>query len=168
MGLIQNDSPANPALLHGKGKFYKWRVFVVAFIAYASLHAVRTSWGSVKPGVHRDLGWENSFLGTLDMLFLIFYGFGLLGSGIIGDYVNRRRFLTVGMLMAFMGYLVMGIAGLTHSVSKLLIAAAFSFNGLGESTVQNIIKTIANNLLYKYRDGQVTWQCWEFGLQGKI
>ena len=40
----------------------------------------------------------NVFLGELDFLFLLAYGIGLYGSGVIGDRVNLRYMLAFGIM----------------------------------------------------------------------
>lgn len=125
--LLSLDSP--------EGKAIKRRVFIVSYLSYASLHAVRTSWAYVKPDVSRDLDWSMIFIGNLDMLFLLSYGLGLFINGTIGDYLNRRRFLATGMYMAFAGYFVMALAGSLQSINGWFMRLAFAFNGFGESTV---------------------------------
>lgn len=120
---------------NNKSKRFRWRVFFAAYLAYASLHALRSSWGSIKPHVGTDMGWSNTFLGALDTVFLIIYGFGLLICGILGDYFNKRYLLCIGMFVAFLGYLAIGVAGWLQKMSKVFIVFAFAINGLGESSV---------------------------------
>ena len=57
-----------PGLKTCRGRFFKWRIFVVAYIGYACLHSLKSSWGASKPHVNEYLKWNFSFLGTLDLL----------------------------------------------------------------------------------------------------
>lgn len=124
-----------PALKTCRGRFFKWRVFVVAYLGYACLHSLRSSWGSVKPHVRDDLHWDMSFLGTLDFIFLMVYGIGIMFWGAIGDKSNKRYSLCIGMSIAFCGYIVIAITGWTQVLNQAIMIVAFSVSGIGESAV---------------------------------
>lgn len=121
-----------------KGK-YRWMVFVTAYVAFASNHVLRSSWGSIKPLMGKDLLWNDAFMGILDFIFMFVYGVGLILNGIIGDYCNRRYLIAIGMLVALLGYITIGIAGWLQRISQVVLVLAFAINGLGQSTVYSFI-----------------------------
>ena len=50
----------------------KWRIFLLTFASYALIHAVRTSWSSLKYSLNsQPFGFSPVFLGALDMFVLL-------------------------------------------------------------------------------------------------
>ncbi|CAL5374289.1 unnamed protein product [Camellia sinensis] len=104
--------------------FYRFSVLLITFIAYASFHASRKPPSIVKsvlgPEIRPqnttslqfddnpfeiDTGWAPfngsdgaHRLGELDLTFLLAYSVGMYFSGHIGDRIDLRLFLTIGMM----------------------------------------------------------------------
>ncbi|XP_059635245.1 putative glycerol-3-phosphate transporter 5 [Cornus florida] len=104
--------------------FYQASVLLITFIAYASFHASRkppsivkivlgpeirfenaTSIQSDENPIGTDTGWAPfngsngpHRLGELDLAFLSAYSIGMFFAGHIGDRIDLRLFLTIGML----------------------------------------------------------------------
>ncbi|KAI8019786.1 putative glycerol-3-phosphate transporter 5 [Camellia lanceoleosa] len=104
--------------------FYQFSVLLITFIAYASFHASRKPPSIVKsvlgPEIRPqnttslqfddnpfeiDTGWapfngsEGAHrLGELDLTFLLAYSVGMYFSGHVGDRIDLRLFLTIGMM----------------------------------------------------------------------
>ena len=57
---------------------YKCLAFSITFITVATLHIARTSWSYIKSSIKNDLieNITSSYLGSVDLIFLIFYGAG--------------------------------------------------------------------------------------------
>ena len=50
----------------------KWKIFLLTFLSYSLIHAVRTSWSSLKYVLNSPpYGFSAVFLGTLDMIVLL-------------------------------------------------------------------------------------------------
>ncbi|KAL0358308.1 UNVERIFIED_CONTAM: putative glycerol-3-phosphate transporter 5 [Sesamum angustifolium] len=103
-------------------KFHQFLVLLLTFIAYAAFHASRKPPSIVKSiltvsdsdqdpsqftgsPVHNKTGWAPfdrpggpHRLGELDLSFLLAYAIGMYVSGHIGDKVDLRIFLTIGMV----------------------------------------------------------------------
>lgn len=104
-------------------KTYQAIVLIITFLAYASYHATRKTTSIIKISLDPESpensflqsskaiswllgsGWapfngENgtALLGDLDLAFLFFYSIGMFFSGHIGDRMNLRIFLTIGMV----------------------------------------------------------------------
>lgn len=125
-----------PGLKTCRGRFFKWRIFVIAYISYACICGLRSSWGAIKPHVSESLNWNSSFLGTLDLLYLILYGIGVMGFwGTLGDFFNRKNLICIGLSIEACGYLTIAITGWTQVINPVIAAVAFSINGFGESSV---------------------------------
>lgn len=103
-------------------KFHQFLVLLLTFTAYAAFHASRKPPSIVKSiltvsdsdqdpaqftesRVHNETGWAPfdgprgpHRLGELDLSFLLAYAIGMFFSGHIGDTVDLRIFLTIGMV----------------------------------------------------------------------
>ena len=92
---------------------YRVSVLLLTFLSYAMYHATRKPPSIVKSVLNPDStqrelgeeGWEpfnrpdgNSLLGATDVAFLAAYSIGMFFSGHIGDSMDLRKFLTIGML----------------------------------------------------------------------
>ncbi|XP_071710233.1 putative glycerol-3-phosphate transporter 1 [Rutidosis leptorrhynchoides] len=98
-------------------------VLIITFLAYASYHATRKTTSIIKSSLDpqspdnsllqssRMLSWlmgsgwapfnganGTGLLGDLDLAFLFVYAIGIFFSGHIGDRMNLRIFLTIGMI----------------------------------------------------------------------
>ncbi|XP_064145718.1 sugar phosphate exchanger 3 isoform X3 [Loxodonta africana] len=104
-------------------------VFLLTFFSYSLLHASRKTFSNVKVSISRQWTptafnksaelpveiWSSNrlfpsaeeatlFLGTLDTIFLFSYAVGLFISGIVGDRLNLRGFLSFGMCSSALVY----------------------------------------------------------------
>ena len=111
-----------------------WIFFLTAF-AFSTMHTCRTVWSYAKPTLAEDPYYNDQFLGTLDMTFLLFYATGLYVNGWLGDQINLRIFLSVGMLITVLAFGWISLIGLTNTHNKGFLSVAFAINGLGQSTV---------------------------------
>uniref|UniRef100_A0A0D6R0Y0 Major facilitator superfamily (MFS) profile domain-containing protein n=1 Tax=Araucaria cunninghamii TaxID=56994 RepID=A0A0D6R0Y0_ARACU len=82
---------------------YQISVLIITFVAYASFHASRKPVSIVK-GVLKS-GWDpfegktaTARLGEIDVAFLLVYSLGMYFAGHLGDRLDLRIFLTVGMI----------------------------------------------------------------------
>ncbi|KAJ0491567.1 putative major facilitator superfamily, MFS transporter superfamily [Helianthus annuus] len=107
--------PQKPITLVGPFScFHQFSTLIITFIAYAAFHASRKPPSIVKSILGPDPdpdpsnpqpGWPpfNSASGThrlgeLDLAFLSAYAIGMYFSGHVGDRIDLRLFLTVGMI----------------------------------------------------------------------
>ncbi|KAK3242524.1 hypothetical protein CYMTET_47798 [Cymbomonas tetramitiformis] len=106
--------PGIEALIQSRGRNYTLQtyralVLVITFIVYANYHATRKPPSVVKsvlnPSNSEGVGWApfngpdgNSLLGSSDLAFLLAYSIGMFFSGHLGDTLDLRFFLTVGLV----------------------------------------------------------------------
>lgn len=115
--LFPNLKPPNKTLT-----FHQISVLFLTFLAYASFHASRKPPSIVKSVLspqddhNSHSGWapfDDSHgphrLGELDLAFLSAYSVGMYFSGHIGDQINLRVFLTVGMVGSGVFTVVFGL-----------------------------------------------------------
>ena len=152
--------------------------FLLTFCIYGFLHACRKSFSNVKDMMEKSLSSHNStlypytiwqkermftdtgdanvFLGELDFLFLLAYAIGLYFSGYIGDRVNLRVMLTVGMCGSALMTFAFGYLSVKFQVRhKNYYRIIYFMNGLFQSTGWPITVTIIGNWFSKSSAGLV-------------
>ncbi|XP_075502055.1 putative glycerol-3-phosphate transporter 5 isoform X2 [Primulina tabacum] len=122
-------------------KFHQFLVLLLTFIAYAAFHVSRKPPSIVKSILTRETlaanataafnsgqdplryqpGWAPfdgprgpHRLGELDLVFLLAYAFGMYFSGHIGDSIDLRIFLTVGMVGSGIFVIIFGLGYFIH------------------------------------------------------
>ena len=91
----------------------KWKVFGLTLISYSLIHAVRTSWSSLKYVLNSaPYAFQPFFLGVLDMIVLLTLALSLNLFGPKIEQLGAKTFLLKGMLllaviMALLGLLLL-------------------------------------------------------------
>jgi sugar phosphate permease len=111
----------------------KISMFFLTYFTFSTLHSCRTAWSYSKSSITEDPYYSDDYLGTLDMTFLLFYAIGMYVSGWIGDQINLRIFLTVGLSVSILGLIWIGVMGVTYTHNKGFLSVAFAIYGLGQS-----------------------------------
>ena len=106
VNISENLSSPNPSKIEPSSfKRYSMQayIFVLTFFTYAVLHISRESWAFLKDKVDKDdeegINLSSDELGTIDMVFLIFYSIGLYASGILGYNFNKKLLIGFGYLL---------------------------------------------------------------------
>ncbi|KAL4575957.1 hypothetical protein LXL04_012044 [Taraxacum kok-saghyz] len=160
-------------------------VLIVTFLAYASYHASRKTTSIIKsaldpqtpdaslqsaPFLQRSnalswvlgSGWApfngtngTGLLGDLDLAFLIVYAIGMFFSGHIGDRMNLRIFLTIGMVGTglFTSLFGVGYWANIHFFSYYLITQMLA--GLFQSTGWPSVVAVVGNWFGKSKRGLI-------------
>jgi len=103
-----------------------------------------------------DPGDANVFLGELDFLFSIAYATGLYVSGYLGDRVNLRRMLFVGMCGSALLTFAFGYVSVVCNIrNKYFFRITYFCNGLLQSTGWPVCVTIVGNWFSKSSSGLV-------------
>ncbi|KAI4332748.1 hypothetical protein L6164_017631 [Bauhinia variegata] len=102
-----------------------------------------------------DVSDGTVLLGELDVAFLSFYAFGMFFSGHLGDRLNLRHFLTVGMLGTgvFTSFFGMGFWGNIHNYYYFLIVQVIA--GLFQSTGWPSVVAVVGNWFGKKKRGLI-------------
>ena len=135
-------------LLKNRYRLYQSLAFGLTFLSYAVYHAGRQPYSTTKSALQppNNATWATSgyppfntdegsvYLGTLDTTFLVAYAIGLFIAGPLGDRLNLRLFLGLGMVGSGV---FLGLVGLmyymgVHSVA--LFAATDFVAGLFQAT----------------------------------
>jgi len=132
-----------------KGQLYQAAIFFLTFLSYASYTLLRQCVPIVKSTLHPDPekdpdepGWApfngsngGLYLGALDTTFLTAYAISLFFSGAIGDRVNLRYFMGLGLLgaSAFVVLFGMGYFWAIHNfyyfAMCMVVAGVFQSTG---------------------------------------
>ncbi|KAK4404246.1 putative glycerol-3-phosphate transporter 5 [Sesamum angolense] len=139
-------------------KFHQFLVLLLTFIAYAAFHASRKPPSIVKSiltvsdsdqdpsqftgsPVHNKTGWAPfdgpggpHRLGELDLSFLLAYAIGMYVSGHIGDKVDLRIFLTIGMVGSGIFVILFGLGYFLDLHSLVAVSNRDSVSWFGTAT----------------------------------
>lgn len=152
---------------------YKYSVLVLTFLCYTAFHAARKPPSIVKSvlkgnaeaggaAVNAIDGWEpfngengSSKLGQVDTAFLGAYAIGMFFAGHLGDRVDLRYFLTVGMLGSGLcvGLFGMGFFWETHDLKYFVIVSLLG--GLFQSSGWPSVVSIMANWFGKGKRGLI-------------
>ncbi|EPS63083.1 hypothetical protein M569_11704, partial [Genlisea aurea] len=150
-------------------KTYQYIVLIITFFAYSAYHATRKTTSVVKTALDpnsslstRLLGWPpfdgadgTSLLGELDLAFLFVYALGIYFSGHVGDRVDLRVFLTLGMLGTglFTALFGVGFWANIHLFYYYLIVQMLA--GLFQSTGWPSVVAVVGNWFGKKKRGLI-------------
>ncbi len=82
-----------------KFKYWQTRTIIVTMIGYALFYFVRKNFSLAMPGMEADLGITKTSLGIFLTLNGLIYGLSKFLGGMIGDRVNARFFMAIGLAL---------------------------------------------------------------------
>jgi OPA family glycerol-3-phosphate transporter-like MFS transporter len=74
------------------------RIVILGWITYAMFYLGRVNLASALPAIETDLGWSPDQTGALAGVMLWTYALGQLVNGWLGQYVNTRRMVLIGIV----------------------------------------------------------------------
>jgi len=77
---------------------WQGRIFVSAWLTYASFYLGRVNIAVALPAIQSDLGWGRAEIGLIGSAFFWVYAVGQLVNGGLGDLVSARILVAVGMV----------------------------------------------------------------------
>ena len=120
----------DPIRLKKEYRYWRTRTMYTSMIGYALFYFVRKNISIAMPVMEIELGISKSDLGLFLTLSGVLYGVSKFVNGFIGDQVNPRYFMAVGLLLsALMNFLF----GLSNAVITFGIFWLFNgwFQGMG-------------------------------------
>jgi OPA family glycerol-3-phosphate transporter-like MFS transporter len=127
------------------------RIFFTAWITYASLYLGRVNISVALPTLQDSFGWSKSQVGLIGSAFFWLYAMGQLLNGTLGDRLNPRRLVTLGLL----GSAVLNAAFGLSSQLPLLIGL-WGLNGYVQSTGWGPIMRVLSNWFSADQRGKIT------------
>ena len=86
----------------------QWRVLIATMIGYTLFYFMRKNFSFAMPGLEQDCGISKSQLGNFLFWGGIIYGLSKFLNGIIGDRVNSRKMLCLGLLACIIVNILFG------------------------------------------------------------
>src|SRR5437867_4056685 len=79
-------------------RYWRLRILYSTIIGYAIFYLVRTNISVALPAIERELHISKSRLGAVLTAFGVVYGVSKFVNGFIGDRVNPRYFMPLGLI----------------------------------------------------------------------
>ncbi|XP_073031406.1 putative glycerol-3-phosphate transporter 5 isoform X2 [Primulina eburnea] len=163
-------------------KFHQFLVLLLTFIAYAAFHASRkppsivksilthetlaanatAAFNSGQDPLRNQTGWAPfdgprgpHRLGELDLVFLLAYAIGMYFSGHIGDSIDLRIFLTVGMVGSGIFVIIFGLGYFIHLHSFGAFLFIQVLCGLCQSVGWPCVVSVVGNWFGKAKRGLI-------------
>lgn len=114
----------DPETVNKTYKYWRIRILYSMFIGYAFYYFTRKSFTFAMPGLIQDLGFDKSHLGILGSILSISYGLSKFASGVIGDRVNPRYMMAIGLMLTGVCNILFGL-----SSSIFFFALFWGLNG---------------------------------------
>ena len=150
-------------------KKYRYLVLILTFLAYVCYHASRKPTSIVKSVLFPDpnddkkgKGWEpfnradgTVKLGEVDLAFLVFYSSGMYLAGHLGDSLDLRIFLAVGMIGSGLFVILFGQGYFWNVHSFGFFIAMQIFAGLFQATGWPSVVAVVGNWFGKRKRGLI-------------
>ncbi len=111
-------------------RYWQKRTLISAIIGYALYYLVRKNFSVAMPEIERTLDISKTDLGLFITAHGLLYGVSKFTNGIVGDRVNARWFLTIGLVICAVINIFFGLSS-TILAFGLLWAANGYFQGIG-------------------------------------
>lgn len=111
------------------------KVFVLTFMAYASLTSLRYGWSYSKVQMHDDIGVSMKSLGIVDGFYVACYSSGMVVLGSLIHRVSLKSYVVGGILASSLSYMFFpAIYAFTGLYNLPLIVIFMSVNGFFQAT----------------------------------
>ena len=94
------------------------------YIGYALYYLTRLSFTFAAPSIMQDLGYDKGQLGLLASIFALTYGISKFASGMLGDRINPRYLMGIGLIATGIWNILFGL-----SASLCFFAIFWGLNG---------------------------------------
>ncbi|KAJ0239769.1 putative glycerol-3-phosphate transporter 2 [Hirschfeldia incana] len=146
-------------------KQYQALVFTLTFVAYIAFHAARKPNSIVKGTLSASTvrgGWSpfdgpdgKALLGQIDLAFLSVYAVGMFVAGHLGDRLDLRTFLTIGMIGTGIFTALFGLAFWANFHSFYYFLAVQVLAGWFQSIGWPCVVAVLGNWFDKKRRGMI-------------
>jgi MFS transporter, ACS family, aldohexuronate transporter len=118
---------------------YRWTIVALLFAATTINYIDRQVLGILAPTLQRELGWSETDYGAIVSWFSFAYGFGLLLTGRVLDWIGARRGFSFAIIL-------WSLAAMGHALARSAagFGVARALLGFGESAnFPGAVKTVA-------------------------
>lgn len=163
--IVRAEPPGVRFLRRSKGfnlsiRAYRTSVLIITFIAYACFHASRKPISIVKGVLKAE--WApfsgetaTARLGEIDLAFLLVYSLGMYFAGHLGDRVNLRIFLTIGMIGSGTFVALFGMGYWWNIHSFIFYLSVQMVQGLFQATGWPSVVAVVSNWFGKRKRGLI-------------
>jgi len=120
----------DPAEVAERYRFYRPRILVWSVIGYAMFYFVRKNLPIAMPVMEHQLGIDKEKLGLFITLHGLLYGVSKFANGVIGDRVNARYFMAIGLLCSALMNICFGLSSAVITLGVFWMVNGW-FQGMG-------------------------------------
>jgi len=120
----------------------KWqiRIFAACFIAYTAAYICRVNISVALPSIQDALRLNSTSIGLIGTSFFWIYAIGQLVNGYIGDRVNSRTFIFIGLVVSAVLNVLFGFSSIL-----IILVLLWGANGIFQSMLWGpIVRTLSN------------------------
>jgi MFS transporter, OPA family, sugar phosphate sensor protein UhpC len=110
-------------------KYWRVRIFLITWVAYAGFYLCRKNFSVVMPLLSRELGTTKEEFAIAITSYSLMYMLGQFISGYLNDRKGPRLIVTIGIALSVFANILMGWGGTIAGFVFLM-----GLNGLGQST----------------------------------
>ncbi len=147
-------------------KHWRWRIFIITWLAYAGFYLTRKSFAVAKVDLARPevLGLGLGEMSWMDISYSAAYAAGQFVWGMCGDRFGTRRVIMFGMMASALAAFCMGASSLV-----IMLGILFCLQGVCQSTGwAPLTKNIGNFFSQKERGRMMGFWCTNYALGGVI
>ncbi|GMQ59484.1 glycerol-3-phosphate transporter [Vallitalea sediminicola] len=123
------------------------RIFILCWVAYASIYFGRVNLSVAIPEIQNTFGWSKGAMGLIGSLFYWVYGFGQLINGQLGDRISARKIIFVGLITTAICNICFGFC-----TAYIFMIILWVINAFAQSTLWGpIVKSLTNWYEYEKR-----------------
>jgi sugar phosphate permease len=143
---------------------WRWRIFAITWLAYAGFYLCRKNLSVTMPLLSAELGYSNLQLANIFFGYSLLYAAGQFGTGVLADRFGSRLVVGVGLLVAVLSNLLMGL-----SSSLFMLMALACLNGSGQSAGwPGLVKTMAAWFRHEERGVVMAWWTTNYVIGGFV
>jgi sugar phosphate permease len=116
-------------ILNRKYQTWRYRIFVLSWIAYGGFYLCRKNFSIAMPLLDQDLGFTKDNFATLLFFYSLFYAMGQFYNGFLSDKFSPRLIVGIGLFLSVLANILMGFGA-----ALLVFILLLSINGTGQST----------------------------------
>jgi sugar phosphate permease len=148
--------------LSNQQRSWRYRVFVITWLAYAGFYFCRKNFSVTMPLLERDLGLTKMQLATVITGYSALYAVGQFFSGVLSDYFGPRVVVGTGMFIVVVANVLMGF-----QASLLAFVILGCLNGAAQSTGwSGLVKNMACWFRRQERGVVMAWWATNYVLGG--
>lgn len=107
-------------IFHNKKALHAIYIGFLCSLSYLAVYFARNILSTSTPQMIEG-GYSEAYIGKVSSVYFIFYAFGQLINGVIGDKIKARYMISVGLLMAGVSNFVFSrIAGVTPDIAQFV------------------------------------------------